>query len=763
VRSLYWIVVVFLFFTTAAIAQEESWAPPQQVDSMHPAAIWPYAHQPVYPAGHFVILPDEHGSEAFDASVAYSLQRALDSVRAVLGVKGASAAVLIPGQGIWQGASGISSKVPPVNVDPAMLFGIGSNTKAFVSTTILSLADAGLLSLDDPLSRWLPPYPNITGSVTLRQLMNMTSGLFDYLNDSNAQGDSVASNPTRRWSPEELITTFVGPPHGLPGSAYSYCNTNYVLLGLVITQVTGKSVSSQIRERILTPLSLNHTYLEVEEPYLEMVAHPWDSGADFASIPVTAHFSTLWTAGGVMSTAENMARWLKGLYEGDVVSSESRASLLAFVPTSPSASSGLEWNGYGLGVRRGSYYGKPVLGHGGAVMGYVSITAYLPETGTSAVVLYNSSEGSTTAALAALFDSYLKTVNTRPSRPGVCYAIAGRADSSRVYVADSATGTLTTVGTPHYGEIVGARVDPRTGKFWGLAKAIGWELVQIDGVTGETYPRVRVSFPSGAPSDFKGLDFSPDGNLYVGSLDGRIYTINTTTGFASLAATSRISISALAFDPASGALWAGVRTNPTLRDRIYRITLPSGDTVGVGNTGFNQQLADLAFDPAGNLFALVGNPLSSLKYRLARINTATGVGRELGSTGLTGMAAIAFSPASPGTAVRLLAGNILPATLQLEQNFPNPFNPATTIGYSVTGAGAQNPALSTRDPQSGSRTVRLSVFDLLGREVAVLVDEKKEPGSYAATFNATGLASGVYIYRLVAGESSQTRKMILMR
>jgi CubicO group peptidase (beta-lactamase class C family) len=763
VRSLHWIIIVFLFLSTAAIAQEESWAPVQQTDSTPPVVIWPYAHQPVYPAGHFVILPDEHGSEAFEPALAYSLQRALDSVRAVQAVKGVSAAVLIPGQGIWQGASGISSKIPPVNVDPAMLFGIGSNTKAFVSTTILSLADAGLLSLDDPLSRWLPPYPNITGSVTLRQLMNMTSGLFDYLNDSNAQGDSVASNPTRRWSPEELITTFVGPPHGLPGATYSYCNTNYVLLGIVIKNVTGKSVSSQIRERILTPLSLNHTYLEVEEPYVGLVAHPWDSGVDFASIPVTAHFSTLWTAGGVMSTADNMARWLKALYEGDVVSSESRAALLTFVPTSSSAGSGLEWNGYGLGVRRGSYFGKQVLGHAGAVMGYVSITGYLPETGTSAVVLYNSSEGSTTAALTALFDTYLRNVNTKPSRTGVCYAIAGKADSSRVYLADSATGTLTTVGTPHYGEIVGAKVDPRTGKFWGLAKGIGWELVQIDGVTGESYPRVRVSFPSGAPSDFRGLDFSPNGNLYVGSLDGRIYTINTATGLAALAATSRISISALAFDPASGALWAGVRTNPVLRDRIYKIALPSGDTVGVGNTGFNQQLADLAFDPAGNLFALVGNPLSSLKYRLARIDTATGVGRELGSTGLTGMAAIAFSPASTVTPVRAHADNDLPAALQLEQNYPNPFNPATTIAYSVTGVGLQNLASSTREPQAGSCSVKLSVFDLLGREVAVLVNEKKEPGSYVATFNATGLASGVYIYRLVGGGSSQTLKMVLMR
>ena len=114
------------------------------------------------------------------------------------------------------------------------------------------------------------------------------------------------------------------PPEG----SYSYCNTNYVLLGMIIQKITGKSVSSQIRQRILTPLSLDHTYLEVEEPYTDPVAHPWDSGRDFASTPVTAHFTTLWTAGGIMSTAENMARWVTGLYEGKVISQAALAQIV---------------------------------------------------------------------------------------------------------------------------------------------------------------------------------------------------------------------------------------------------------------------------------------------------------------------------------------------------------------------------------------------------------------------------------------------------
>ena len=776
VRYLSWIVAVLLYPSVIAEAQEEARVNARHTDSAQTMEAWQYAHQTAYPAGRFVILPDNEGRTEFDASLAYALQRALDSVRTTQGVAGVSAAVLVPGQGVWQGVSGISSKTPPVAADPAMVFGIGSNTKALISTTILSLVDAGMLSLDDSLSRWLPPYPNITGSVKIRQLLNMTSGLFDYLNDSNAQGDSVEANPTRLWTPDELIRTFVGPPHGLPGGAYSYCNTDYVLLGMVIRNITGASVSSQIRGRILSPLSLNHTYLAVEESFADLAAHPWDSGIDFASIPITAHFSTLWTAGGVMSTADNMARWVKALYEGDVISQAALGQMLTFVPMSSTVATGFEWNGYGLGVRRGDYYGKKILGHTGGVMGYVSITGYIPQTGSGFAVVFNASEASTGKALTALLDAYLRKVGTHPARQGVCYAVAGVADSSRVYMADSSTGALTVVGTPHFGQIVGARIDPRTGTFWGLANAGGWELVRIDGETGESYPRVRVTFPSGAPTDFKGLDFSSEGTLFVGSVDGRIYRIDTATGVAVLAVSSKISISGLAFDPTSGALWASIRTNPTLRDRIYRIDLATGDTVSAGNTGFNQPLVDLAFSAEGNLFGLVGNPSSPIKYRLARINKATGVGTEIGSVGLTGMVGIAFSPTSVGTSVDLHRPAGVAAGFGLEQNYPNPFNPGTTIRFTVagtqTGSGPTSidNSPSTIDNRFGSgvwglgaKWVRLAVYDVLGREVAILVDGVVSAGTHQVAFNASGLPSGIYLCRLQAGSLAETRRLVLVR
>jgi hypothetical protein len=230
-------------------------------------------------------------------------------------------------------------------------------------------------------------------------------------------------------------------------------------------------------------------------------------------------------------------------------------------------------------------------------------------------------------------------------------------------------------------------------------------------------------------------------------VDGRIYEIDTATGIAVLAASSKISISGLAFDPASGDLWASTRSNPTLRDRIYKIMLPTGDTVGVGNTGFNQPLVDLAFDPSGNLFGLVGNPASPLKNRLARIDRMTGMGTVIDTLGLTGMVSIAFSPVPTGTSAVTRALTEVPENFRLEQNYPNPFNPSTTIEFSIVG----------------TQLTILRVYDILGREMATLVNEHLQPGHYRRRFDGTGFASGIYVYRLQAGTYVETRKAILLR
>jgi len=121
------------------------------------------------------------------------------------------------------------------------------------------------------------------------------------------------------------------------------------------------------------------------------------------------------------------------------------------------------------------------------------------------------------------------------------------------------------------------------------------------------------------------------------------------------------------------------------------------------------------------------------------------------SSGVIPVAGVSWiSPTAVGVATEQTA----PAEYALQQNFPNPFNPSTEIRYVVAGGGTQS---------SGASAVRLGIFDLLGREVAVLVNESKTPGAYSVSFDAKGLSSGVYLYKLTAGNFVQTRRMLLVR
>jgi plastocyanin len=116
--------------------------------------------------------------------------------------------------------------------------------------------------------------------------------------------------------------------------------------------------------------------------------------------------------------------------------------------------------------------------------------------------------------------------------------------------------------------------------------------------------------------------------------------------------------------------------------------------------------------------------------------------------------AMAGSFSATLSSVQTSASPLEPSYLKLEQNYPNPFNPATSIRYTVGAAGSQQPAVST---------VRLAVYDLLGREVVVLVNERKEPGSYSVQFDGSGLASGKYVYKLSSGTVSVARSMVVLK
>ena len=179
-----------------------------------------------------------------------ALQRQLDGV-VEAGTPGVVALVRT-GQQTWQGASGLGNLAAKRPARAGDRFRIGSVTKSFVATVALQLVGEDKFGLDDPLARWLPGLVPNGDDITVRQLLNHTSGLYDYTDD--------LPEPPRPFQPRQLVAIATGHrPLFVAGKRFSYSNTNYILAGLVIERVTGQRLATQLQQRIVGPLSLGDT------------------------------------------------------------------------------------------------------------------------------------------------------------------------------------------------------------------------------------------------------------------------------------------------------------------------------------------------------------------------------------------------------------------------------------------------------------------------------------------------------------------------
>jgi D-alanyl-D-alanine carboxypeptidase len=165
------------------------------------------------------------------------LQEALDEgFTQVSNGKGFSVAVWTPSQPMWTGVAGVSHGAIPIT--RRSVFAAGSITKTFTALTVLRLAEAGILDLDDSLHSWLPDYTHVDRDINLRQLLNHTSGLSDFV-DTPGWITPLLNEPNRVWGMEEYLLTSIAAPYFAKGTAWSYSTTGYVLLRMIIEQVTG--------------------------------------------------------------------------------------------------------------------------------------------------------------------------------------------------------------------------------------------------------------------------------------------------------------------------------------------------------------------------------------------------------------------------------------------------------------------------------------------------------------------------------------------
>jgi D-alanyl-D-alanine carboxypeptidase len=309
------------------------------------------------------------------------LQQLLDAEHAA-GMPGVFAQVR-DGHETWNLAAGVADIRTGRPVRPSFRQRIGSITKTFVATTVLQLVDEHRVRLDAPIAGYLPGVvPGELGRrVTVRMLLNHTSGLGDY--------DDVLLNPNdpesaerlrfRTLTPQELIGIGLSqPPTNAPGERWSYSNTNYIVLGLLIERVTGQRYAAEVTRRILRPLHLAHTYSPGTDPYIRGphggAYVPWPDGTlrDFSVF----NMSWGWAAGEMISTMGDLNRFFRALLTGRLLPPYLLAQMLTAVPFDANMP---EAGGYGLGIAWGPTSCGRAWGHNGGVVGMTTNSLHSPD------------------------------------------------------------------------------------------------------------------------------------------------------------------------------------------------------------------------------------------------------------------------------------------------------------------------------------------------------------------------------------------------
>jgi len=290
-------------------------------------------------------------------------------------------------------------------------FRIASNTKTMTAAVVMQLAQENKLSLDDPVWKYVPGVPN-GDNITIAQLLEMRSGLYNYTNDPIISA-TIDTDPAKVWTPAELLAiAFAHPPNFPPGKEYEYNNTNYAILGLVAEKVDGKPLAQVMHDRLFGPLSMQDTELPasnvntIPEPYshgylygsssVALVGEPRYSpevqtaaraGTLLPKDYTDVNHSNAAAAGGVISTSDDLATWIKALVAGRVLDpTYQRRWLDSLKPENPGKPKGQK---YGYGIAQLSWGPNTIYFHGGETPGYNSKISYDPANDMTLIVWTN--------------------------------------------------------------------------------------------------------------------------------------------------------------------------------------------------------------------------------------------------------------------------------------------------------------------------------------------------------------------------------------
>jgi D-alanyl-D-alanine carboxypeptidase len=334
------------------------------------------------------------------------LQATFEDTAAELGVPGAFMLLRTPG-GEVVGSYGTTETGQQIAPRADQHLRVGSNTKTWTGTVILQLAQEGALTLNDPVSTYRPEVPN-GANITIKQLLSMRSGLYNYTLDRSVN-EAMDADPQRAWDPEDLLAvSWRHPPSFAPGEGWEYSNTNTVLLGLIAEQLDGKPLEQVVEDRLFEPLGLDDTLFPPRSSSAlpEPLAHGYMYGTNVLTMgsppdlpeamqqqarsgqiqPVDQTFdnpSWAWAAGGGISTANDLADWVEALTDGSLLDEEYQTLRLdSLRPTAKDRPSGAL---YGLAIAK---FGE-LYGHTGELPGYNSFMGHDPHSGLTVVVWAN--------------------------------------------------------------------------------------------------------------------------------------------------------------------------------------------------------------------------------------------------------------------------------------------------------------------------------------------------------------------------------------
>ncbi|MFE4764671.1 serine hydrolase domain-containing protein [Bacillus mycoides] len=276
------------------------------------------------------------------------------------------------GEKTWSYTAGVADLSTKKTMNADFRFRIGSVTKTFISTVVLQLDGENRLNLDDSIEKWLPGVIQGNGydgkQITIRQLLNHTSGVAEYLRSR----DINVLDTTKSYTAEEIVKIGLSfPPDFAPGNGWSYSNTGYVILGILIEKVTGNSYATEIKERIIKPLELSNTFLPGNLTVIPGAnsARGYIQIAGLRELLDCTNFnpSIASSSGDMISTADDLNKFFSALLGGKLLKEDQLKQMLTSVPTGK----GDIVNRYGLGISETKLKnGVSVWGHTGGIPGF---------------------------------------------------------------------------------------------------------------------------------------------------------------------------------------------------------------------------------------------------------------------------------------------------------------------------------------------------------------------------------------------------------